>query len=83
MLHTVQVRYYAQLREALQTSEESLEILFPISENDLIQSLITKYPKQRDLLASSRIAVNENYISAETLIDAISFIDVISPIIGG
>lgn len=83
MQHTVRVRFYAQLREALKTSEENLTLSFPATENQILITLFEKHPKQKALLLASRIAVDENYLEVDAILEAASIIDVISPISGG
>ncbi|MEO6096501.1 MAG: MoaD/ThiS family protein [Fibrobacteria bacterium] len=83
MAHTLRVKYYAQLREALKTSSEEVPVDLPASERDILERLAQLHPRQRELFLASRVAVDENYVDARALIDGISDIDIISPISGG
>jgi molybdopterin converting factor small subunit len=83
MLQTVQIRYYAQLREALKTAMEEISLEMPIRERDILDRLAELHPRQRDLLFASRVAVDEGYVDAETGLQGFSEVDIISPVSGG
>ena len=57
MLQTVQIRYYAQLRDALRTATEDISLDLPMRERDILDHLAQLHPKQRDLFFASRVAV--------------------------
>jgi molybdopterin converting factor small subunit len=83
MLQSVQVRYYAQLREALKMSSEIVSLELPISERDLLSILANRHPKQKELLFASRVAVDEGYVPGEKTFTGFSEVDIISPVSGG
>lgn len=83
MTLTVQVRYYAQLREALKTSNEEITLDLPVTENEILNQLAKLHPKLRDLFLASRVAFDEGYVDATESIQHFSSIDIISPVSGG
>jgi molybdopterin converting factor small subunit len=83
MTQTLRVNYYAQLREALKTRSEDVAVALPARECDILEQLALLHPRQRDLLLASRVAVNEDYVDGQTMLDGISGVDIISPISGG
>jgi molybdopterin converting factor small subunit len=83
MTHTIRVNYYAQLREALKTGSEEVSMELPARERDILEKLAQLHPRQRDLFMASRVAVDEDYVDAKTLLDKLTGVDIISPISGG
>jgi molybdopterin converting factor small subunit len=83
MLQTVQVRYYAQLREALKKSSEEISLELPVREKEILELLAGIHPKQRPLFMASRVAVDDGYVDAEAALQGFSGIDIISPVSGG
>ncbi len=83
MPQTVQIRYYAQLREALKTDCEVISLELPIKERELLGFLATLHPKQKELFFASRVAVDEGYVHAEVELAGFSEVDIISPVSGG
>ena len=55
----------------------------PALERDILERLAQLHPRQRDLFMASRVAVDEDYVDAKTLLDKLSGVDIISPISGG
>ncbi|HKP95976.1 MAG TPA: MoaD/ThiS family protein [Fibrobacteria bacterium] len=83
MTQTIRVNYYAQLREALKTASEEVAVELPARERDILERLAALHPRQRDLFLASRVAVDEGYVNAQSLLDGLSGVDIISPISGG
>ncbi len=83
MIQKVQVRYYAQLREALKTSSEEISMDMPLTEKEILNQLANRHPKLRNLFFASRVAVDEGYVEATESLQHFSCIDIISPISGG
>lgn len=83
MVQTILVRYYAQLREALKTASEELDLELPARERDILERLADLHPRQRDLLLASRVAVDEGYVDSRAAITAATSVDIISPVSGG
>jgi molybdopterin converting factor small subunit len=79
----VLIRYSAQLRDGLGLREESLELKWPLSEHEILQSLANHHPSQQKLILASRIAWKDEYLPAGTLVDSADILDVISPVSGG
>ena len=85
-MRSLQVRYYAQLREALKTSAEEVEVQTPVNERALLERLAALHPRQRDLFLASRVAVDDTYAlpgRAWQGPELDSGVDIISPISGG
>ncbi len=83
MLQTVEVRYYAQLREALKTSKEDVSLELPAFEKEILQRLAQLHPKQHELLMASRVAVDDGYVDAHARLQGFTGMDIISPVSGG
>lgn len=83
MVQTVRIHYYAQLRDALKTSGEEVELEFPASERDILNRLADRHPRQRDLFLASRVAVDEGYLDGGAAIASATALDIISPVSGG
>jgi molybdopterin converting factor small subunit len=83
MTQTIRVNYYAQLREALKTPSEEVAMELPARERDILERLAQLHPRQRDLLMASRVAVNDDYVNAQSMLNGLSGVDIISPISGG
>ncbi len=94
----VQVRYYAQLKDVLKTSEETISLNFPADEKSILDQLIDLHPKQRELFLMSRVAIEDEYMETEAKAVGGSpelaqntipnqkiptVIDIISPVSGG
>jgi molybdopterin converting factor small subunit len=85
-MKSVRVRYYAQLREALKTGLEEVEVETPVDEGGLLERLAALHPRQRDLLLASRVAVDDAYAPPGRSWlgpELDSGVDIISPISGG
>jgi molybdopterin converting factor small subunit len=83
MTQIIRVNYYAQLREALKTPCEDVAVELPARERDILERLAQLHPRQRDLFMASRVAVDEDYVNAQSMLDGLSGVDIISPISGG
>jgi molybdopterin converting factor small subunit len=83
MVRRVQVRYYAQLRDALGRASEEVELDLPAAEADVLGRLASLHPKQKDLFLASRMAAGDGYSARLSPADAETGIDIISPISGG
>jgi len=83
MVRRVQVRYYAQLRDALGTGSEEVELDLPAGEREVLERLAALHPRQRDLLLASRVAAGDGYVGERVPAEAASGLDIISPVSGG
>jgi molybdopterin converting factor small subunit len=83
MHRTVQVRYYAQLRDALKTSGEEVAFEFPAREREILEALAARHPGQRGIFLASRVAVDDGFVASGALLHDPSGLDIISPISGG
>ena len=82
-LTKVELRYYAQLREALHASREEVEIGLPATEMEILSELAGRHPLHGKLIQASRLAVNDEYLPHGTVIRELSTADLISPVSGG
>ena len=82
-LVSVEVRYYAQLRENLRLVREATEIEIPATEEAILRHLARLHPAQEALIRASRIAVEDAYLPQGTVIRELASVDVISPVSGG
>ncbi len=82
MVRRVQIRYYAQLRDALGTGSEEVELVLPAGEREVLEHLAALHPRQRDILLASRVAAGDGYVG-EQVPAADSGLDIISPVSGG
>ncbi len=77
----VTVKYFAQLREVIGREEETLE--FEGSVSDFKSFLKEKYKNIEDLIDSSRVAVNEEYVEENAKIKKGDRVALIPPVGGG
>ncbi len=77
----VTVKYFAQLREVIGKEEETVE--FEGSVFDLKNFLKEKYKNIEDLIDSSRVAVNEEYVDEKEKIKKGDRVALIPPVGGG
>ncbi len=77
----ITVKYFAQLREAIGREEEMLE--FEGSVFDFKSFLKEKYKNIEDLIDSSRVAVNEEYVEENVRIKKGDRVALIPPVGGG
>jgi molybdopterin converting factor small subunit len=85
-MRSVSIRYYAQLREALKTGSEEVEVETPVDERALLERLAALHPGQRELFLASRVAVGDAYAEPGRFWqgrELESGVDIISPISGG
>ena len=81
---SVNVRYYAQLREALKTDSEQVSVEPTVDERGLLETLAVLHPRQRDLFLASRVAVADAYVQPGRPLQGLEAgVDIISPISGG
>ena len=79
----VQVRYYAQLRDGLGLSQEDVEVELPTTEPVILRFLANLHPIHADLILTSRLAVEDEYLPHGTRILELGSVDIISPVSGG
>jgi molybdopterin converting factor small subunit len=83
MVRRIAVRYYAQLRDALGSPGEEVELDLPAAETAVLEALAALHPRQRDLFLASRLAVADGYLERGEVPADASGLDIISPISGG
>lgn len=83
MSQNIKVNYFAQLRDAIKTPHEEITLQLPILENEILEALALRHPKQRELLFSSRVAIHDGYVEPRVQLDGFAEIDIISPVSGG
>jgi len=79
---TIQVVFFAGLRKYF-GSKTSVSVDSGAFYNDVINELIRIKPEAEEVLASSRIAVNEEFISLNERIASVTTIMLIPPSSGG
>ncbi len=77
----VTVKYFAQLREVIGKEEETVE--FEGSVFDFKNFLKERYKDIKDLIDSSRVAVNEEYVEENVKIKKGDRVALIPPVGGG
>ncbi len=82
-LRTVHIRYYAQLKEALRTADETVVLTLPMRESEILEYLASLHPAQRPIFMSSRVALDDGYVPSERGLDGFESLDIISPVSGG
>jgi molybdopterin converting factor small subunit len=83
MVRRIEIRYYAQLRDALGSPGEEVELDLPAAETAVLEALAARHPRQRDLLLASRVAVADGYLEGGSVPADAAGLDIISPISGG
>ena len=80
---TVRVQWFAQLRDWLGEPEGNLTIPAGTTVQALIRRLEDAHPKAAPLLRISRVAVNYEFVSPETILEDAQELAVIPPVSGG
>jgi molybdopterin converting factor small subunit len=83
MVRRIEIRYYAQLRDALGSHGEEVELDLPAAETAVLEALAARHPRQRELFLASRVAVADGYLEGDAVPADASGLDIISPISGG
>lgn len=78
---TVQVLFFASLREAANTRELQLSFDAPLSARDLAQQLETEHAGLE--LSGALCAINEHYVHPDTLLNEGDTIAFFPPVSGG
>ena len=80
----VQVLYFAALRDLTGCSEEPLELPASIaSVAELLAHLAEQHQNLRGRIEGVRVAVNENFVQADTELSANDVVALIPPVAGG
>lgn len=83
MSQTVTVLFFSVLREKTGTAEETVSLSHPARGADLLDALMAEYPALQDHRASIRLAVNERYVSRDTVLQEGDEVALITPVSGG
>lgn len=79
----IKVLYFASFREAVGVSSEILEVKEGSSLQALVEQLLSKHPKLKELWAFSIVTINKKYVNDETTLKNGDEIGILPPISGG
>lgn len=79
----VTVKLFAQARDLAGTSQANLSLNEEQSVKEMLASLIDKYPALSQIQGNLLVAVNNEYVSSESLIPANAEIVCFPPVSGG
>jgi molybdopterin converting factor subunit 1 len=79
----VTVKLFAQARDLAGTSQANLSLNEEQSVKEMLASLIDKYPALSQIQGNLLVAVNNEYVSSESLIPANAEIACFPPVSGG
>lgn len=80
----IRILYFAALREALNTSEESLSLPETVRTVGALSPVLEKsHPALKGRLASVRFAVNEAFVDSEHVLSDGDVVALIPPVSGG
>ncbi|MGO8951158.1 MAG: molybdopterin converting factor subunit 1 [Ktedonobacterales bacterium] len=80
---SVQIRYFAALREAVNRDDETLQLPAGTSVAQVRSVLVERYPALANILPRCAVAVNRVYASAQTVLDDGDELAFIPPLGGG
>lgn len=80
---TVTVLFFSVLREKTGQTEQAVTLPAPVEGSDLLDVLASQYPVLQDYRSSIRLAVNQEYVSKETLLREGDEVALITPVSGG
>ena len=80
---TIQILFFATLKDAAQTSQLALEVPENATIADLQHELIAQFPKLERLLPHTRIAVNQEYAKPDFILKEGDEVALIPPVSGG
>lgn len=80
---TVTVLFFSVLREETGQTEQAVTLPAPVQGSDLLDALANQYPVLQDYRSSIRLAVNQEYVSKETLLREGDEVALITPVSGG
>lgn len=79
----VTVHLFAALREAAGEPTAKLELPEQATASDVLEAIAVLYPQRQDLIAASRLAINQQFASADKTITPGDELAVIPPVSGG
>jgi MoaE-MoaD fusion protein len=80
---TIQLRFFASLRERLRCSEAELTLPAGATVNDLWTTLCAAHPQLRELRGSTSFAVNREYVDGNHRLSDNDEVALIPPVSGG
>ena len=80
---SVQVLYFAALRDLTGTGEEQVSVVPPVSVEALLQLLEQRHHQLRGRFGSVRVAVNEEFTELSTTLHGGEVVALIPPVSGG
>ena len=79
----IEVLYFAAAKDAAGRPSEFIELQTTQTAQQLLVSLIAKYPRLQKLAAQVRIAVNEEFVTGDHSLQAGDVVALIPPVAGG
>lgn len=79
----LRVRLFARARDLAGTSEADLQLAPGATVNDLLTELVARYPGLEGLRSSLLVAVNNDYVRAETRLPENAEVACFPPVSGG
>lgn len=79
----IRVQFFAAVRERLECDEVPLDLPAGTTAADLVARLARDYPKAAPLLASVRVAANQEFVPAGHLLAEGDEVAIIPPLSGG
>jgi molybdopterin converting factor subunit 1 len=83
MVVSVEVRFFASIREVLDTDKLKLDLPDGADTNTLLDELIQLFPDIKDYLEGVAIAVNQSYVTTVARLNQNDTVALIPPISGG
>ena len=80
---TVNVLYFAAVRDRLASPGEALDLPAQLSATDLLARLAARHPHAAELFARSRVALDLEFVNGDLLLRDGSELAVIPPVSGG
>lgn len=80
---TIKVRLFAVMADIAGARELDVELTQGATGRDLVDALAARYPRVRELIPSLKLAVNQEYVSWERVLNPEDEIALIPPVSGG
>lgn len=79
----IRIKLFAAAKQIVGSDELQLDVVTPLSVSHLRNKLVEREPKLAEVVAHARFAVNAEYATDETQVDADDDIAIIPPVSGG
>ena len=80
---SVEIKYFAQLRDVIGTSSEAFELSNNSSTDELLSAISARHPHTAAICSTSRVALDLEFVHGAIELKTTSDIAIIPPVSGG